>query len=234
VSPSLSSRKEFSTTFQKNGSPNGDQNDKSARTGSLLAKGLGAALVVGTCYYVGWLDPFIELIGKKKQGYVNSGGDGIDHEDVSAMSEEANKLSHFIEEAAQKVQTQTDLPNVETKKDKVETRIDVPHVETEQKVDTLSKTEPDNQYQVDHGTISVEERHEPDVSQCISSEGSLGVESPELKTTEELNEGTQVTQLQPQDASVPVEREIKTVQTQNVTSEDRSEVLSVVLATNNL
>eukprot|EP00258_Populus_trichocarpa_P045529 XP_024461548.1 MICOS complex subunit MIC60 isoform X1 [Populus trichocarpa] len=238
VSPFLSSRKEFSTTFQKNASPNGDQNDKSERTGSLLAKGLGAALVVGTCYYVGWLDPFIELIGKKKQGYVNSGGDGIDHEDVSAMSEEANKLSHFIEEAAQKVQSQTDLPNVETKKDKVETRIDVPHVETEQKVetpsdlphveteqkaDTFSKTEPDHQYQVDHGTISVEERHEPKFSQCIGSEGSLGVESPELKTTEESNEGTQVTEVQPQDATVPVEREIKAVQTQNVTSEDRSE-----------
>ncbi|KAL3584097.1 hypothetical protein D5086_015158 [Populus alba] len=230
--------KEFSTTFQKNASPNGDQNDKSERTGSLLAKGLGAALVVGTCYYAGWLDPFIEFIGKKKQGYVNSGGDGIDHEDVSAMSEEANKLSHFIEEAAQKVQTQTDLPNVETKKDKVETRIDVPHVETEQKVetpsdlphveteqkaDTISKTESDNQFQVDHGTISVEERHEPKSSQCIGSEGSLGVESPELKTTEESNEGTQVTEVQPQDATVPVEREIKAVQTQNVTSEDRSE-----------
>ncbi|XP_034907449.1 MICOS complex subunit MIC60, mitochondrial isoform X1 [Populus alba] len=238
VPPFLSSRKEFSTTFQKNASPNGDQNDKSERTGSLLAKGLGAALVVGTCYYAGWLDPFIEFIGKKKQGYVNSGGDGIDHEDVSAMSEEANKLSHFIEEAAQKVQTQTDLPNVETKKDKVETRIDVPHVETEQKVetpsdlphveteqkaDTISKTESDNQFQVDHGTISVEERHEPKSSQCIGSEGSLGVESPELKTTEESNEGTQVTEVQPQDATVPVEREIKAVQTQNVTSEDRSE-----------
>ncbi|XP_011005637.1 PREDICTED: MICOS complex subunit MIC60-like isoform X2 [Populus euphratica] len=238
VSPFLSSRKEFSTTLQKNASPNGDQNDKSERTGSLLAKGLGAALVVGTCYYVGWLDPFIELIGKKKQVYVNSGGDGIDHEDVSAMSEEANKLSHFIEEAAQKVQTQTDLPNVETKKDKVETRIDLPHVETEQKVETpsdlpyvetkqkaetLSKTEPDNQYQVDHGTISVEEGHEPKFSQCIGSEGSLSVESPELKTTEESNEGTQVTEVQPQDATVPVEREIKAVQTQNVTSEDRSE-----------
>jgi mitofilin len=249
VFPFLSSRKEFSTTFQKNASPNGDQNDKSERTGSLLAKGLGAALVVGTCYYVGWLDPLIELIGKKKQGYVNSGGDGIDHEDVSAMSEEANKLSHFIEEAAQKVQSQTDLPNVETKKDKVETRIDVPHVETEQKVetpsdlphveteqkaDTLSKTEPDHQYQVDHGTISVEERHEPKFSQCIGSEGSLGVESPELKTTEESNEGTQVTEVQPQDATVPVEREIKAVQTQNVTSEDRSEVLLIVIATNNL
>ncbi|KAJ6908066.1 MICOS complex subunit MIC60-like isoform X1 [Populus alba x Populus x berolinensis] len=238
VPPFLSSRKEFSTTFQKNASPNGDQNDKSERTGSLLAKGLGAALVVGTCYYVGWLDPFIEFIGKKKQGYVNSGGDGIDHEDVSAMSEEANKLSHFIEEAAQKVQAQTDLPNVETKKDKVETRIDVPHVETEQKVetpsdlphveteqkaDTISKTESDNQFQVDHGTISVEERHEPKSSQCIGSEGSLGVESPELKTTEESNEGTQVTEVQPQDATVPVEREIKAVQTQNATSEDRSE-----------
>jgi mitofilin len=60
------------------------------------------------------------------------------------------------------------------------------------------------------------------------------VESPELKTTEESNEGTQVTEVQPQDATVPVEREIKAVQTQNVTSEDRSEVLLIVIATNNL
>jgi mitofilin len=131
------------------------------------------------------------------------------------------------------VETRIDGPHVETEQ-KVETPSDLPHVETEQKADTLSKTEPDNQFQVDHGTISVEETHEPKFSQCIGSEGSLGVESPGLKTTEESNEGTQVTEVQPQDATVPVEREIKAVQTQNVTSEDRSEVLLIVIATNNL
>lgn len=50
--------------------------------GSLLAKGLSAALVVGSCYYASWLDSFIELIGKKKQRYANLGGDEIDHKDV--------------------------------------------------------------------------------------------------------------------------------------------------------
>lgn len=39
------------------------------------------------------------------------------------------------------------------------------------------------------------------------------MESPELKIIEESNEGTQVTQVKPQDATVPVEREIKRVQT---------------------
>ncbi|CAK7334515.1 unnamed protein product [Dovyalis caffra] len=248
--------KEFSTSSQKNASPNGDPNDKSERAGSLLVKGLGAALVVGTCYYVGWLDPFIDLIHKKKQGYVDSGGDGIDRKEVkgeeagSSLSEEANKLSHFIEEAAQKVQTQTDLPNVETKEEKVEIHPDVPHVETEQKAETpadlphveadqkvetqidqphhetSSKTESDNQSQVVHGTISAEERHEPGFSQHTGSEGSVGIESPELKTTQETNEEVQVTQVQPKDAGVPVEQEIKRVPTQNVSKEDRSEAAS--------
>ncbi|KAJ6918863.1 MICOS complex subunit MIC60-like isoform X1 [Populus alba x Populus x berolinensis] len=240
----LSSRKEFSTSFQKNASPNGGPNDKSERRGSLLVKSLGAVLVVGTCYYAGWLDPIIELIDKKKQSYVNSGGDGIDHKDVkveevvSPMSEEANKLSHFIEEAAQKVKRESDLPSVETKeekveihadiprfetKHKVETPTDLPHVEADQKFETqtdqphhetLSETESDNQSQV---------HHEPEFSQHTGSEGSLGMEIPGLKTTKEPNEGIQVTQVQPQATGVPVESEIKTVPTQNVTTENRSE-----------
>ncbi|KAL9393595.1 hypothetical protein Peur_012880 [Populus x canadensis] len=249
----LSSRKEFSTSFQKNASPNGGPNDKSERRGSLLVKSLGAVLVVGTCYYAGWLDPIIELIDKKKQSYVNSGGDGIDHKDVkveevvSPMSEEANKLSHFIEEAAQKVKRESDLTSVETKEEKVEIHADVPHFETKHKVETptdlphveadqkfetqtdqphhetLSETESDNQSQVHHGAISVEERHEPEFSQHTGSEGSLGMEIPGLKTTKEPNEGIQVTQVQPQATGVPVESEIKTVPTQNVTTENRSE-----------
>ncbi|KAJ6929431.1 hypothetical protein NC652_013344 [Populus alba x Populus x berolinensis] len=237
-------RKEFSTSFQKNASPNGGPNDKSERRGSLLVKSLGAVLVVGTCYYAGWLDPIIELIDKKKQSYVNSGGDSIDHKDVkveevvSPMSEEANKLSHFIDEAAQKVKRESDLPSVETKeekveihadiprfetKHKVETPTDLPHVEADQKFETqtdqphhetLSETESDNQSQV---------HHEPEFSQHTGSEGSLGMEIPGLKTTKEPNEGIQVTQVQPQATGVPVESEIKTVPTQNVTTENRSE-----------
>ncbi|KAL3591620.1 hypothetical protein D5086_010260 [Populus alba] len=240
----LSPRKEFSTSFQKNASPNGGPNDKSERRGSLLVKSLGAVLVVGTCYYAGWLDPIIELIDKKKQSYVNSGGDSIDHKDVkveevvSPMSEEANKLSHFIDEAAQKVKRESDLPSVETKeekveihadiprfetKHKVETPTDLPHVEADQKFETqtdqphhetLSETESDNQSQV---------HHEPEFSQHTGSEGSLGMEIPGLKTTKEPNEGIQVTQVQPQATGVPVESEIKTVPTQNVTTENRSE-----------
>ncbi|KAI9394361.1 hypothetical protein POPTR_005G080200v4 [Populus trichocarpa] len=249
----LSSRKEFSTSFQKNASPNGGPNDKSERRGSLLVKSLGAVLVVGTCYYAGWLDPIIELIDKKKQSYVNSGGDGIDHKDVkveevvSPMSEEANKLSHFIEEDAQKVKRESDLPSVETKEEKVEIHADVPHFESKHKVETptdlphveadqkfetqtdqphhetLSETESDNQSQVHHGAISVEERHEPEFSHHTGSEGSLGMGIPGLKTTKEPNEGIQVTQVQPQATGVPVESEIKTVPTQNVTTENRSE-----------
>ncbi|KAL9356575.1 hypothetical protein Peur_049828 [Populus x canadensis] len=247
----LSSRKEFSTSFQKNASPNGGPDDKSEKRGSLLVKSLGAVLVVGTCYYAGWLDPIIELIDKKKQSYVNSGGDGIDHEDVkvevvSPMSEEANKLSHFIEEAAQKVKRESDFPSVETKekveihadvphfetKHKVETPTDLPHVEADQKFETqtdqphhetLSETESDNQSQVHHGAISVEERHEPEFSQHTGSEGSLGMEIPGLKTTKEPNEGIQVTQVQPQATGVPLESGIKTVPNQNVTTENRSE-----------
>eukprot|EP00258_Populus_trichocarpa_P041830 XP_024457849.1 MICOS complex subunit MIC60 isoform X2 [Populus trichocarpa] len=249
----LSSRKEFSTSFQKNASPNGGPNDKPERRGSLLVKSLGAVLVAGTCYYAGWLDPIIELIDKKKQSYVNSGGDGIDHKDVkveevvSPMSEEANKLSHFIEEDAQKVKRESDLPSVETKEEKVEIHADVPHFESKHKVETptdlphveadqkfetqtdqphhetLSETESDNQSQVHHGAISVEERHEPEFSHHTGSEGSLGMEIPGLKTTKEPNEGIQVTQVQPQATGVPVESEIKTVPTQNVTTENRSE-----------
>ena len=256
----LSSRKEFSTSFQKNASPNGGPNDKPERRGSLLVKSLGAVLVVGTCYYAGWLDPIIELIDKKKQSYVNSGGDGIDHKDVkveevvSPMSEEANKLSHFIEEDAQKVKRESDLPSVETKEEKVEIHADVPHFESKHKVETptdlphveadqkfetqtdqphhetLSETESDNQSQVHHGAISVEERHEPEFSHHTGSEGSLGMEIPGLKTTKEPNEGIQVTQVQPQATGVPVESEIKTVPTQNVTTENRSEVFLIVIA----
>jgi mitofilin len=256
----LSSRKEFSTSFQKNASPNGGPNDKSERRGSLLVKSLGAVLVVGTCYYAGWLDPIIELIDKKKQSYVNSGGDGIDHKDVkveevvSPMSEEANKLSHFIEEDAEKVKRESDLPSVETKEEKVEIHADVPHFESKHKVETptdlphveadqkfetqtdqphhetLSETESDNQSQVHHGAISVEERHEPEFSHHTGSEGSLGMEIPGLKTTKEPNEGIQVTQVQPQATGVPVESEIKTVPTQNVTTENRSEVFLIVIA----
>ncbi|KAJ6737151.1 MICOS COMPLEX SUBUNIT MIC60 [Salix viminalis] len=253
VSPFLYSRKEFSTSFQKNASPNGGPNDKSERTRSLLVKSLGAVLVVGTCYYAGWLDPIIELIDKKKQSYVNSGGDGIDHKDVkgeevlSPMSEEANKLSHFIEEAALKVKRESDLPSVETKEEKVEIHADAPHFETKHKVETptdlphveadqkletqtdqphhetLSESESDNQSQVHQGAISVEERDEPKFSQHTGSEGSLGMESPDLKTIEESNEGIQVTQVQPQATGIPVENGIKTVPTQNVTTENRSE-----------
>ncbi|XP_011039557.1 PREDICTED: MICOS complex subunit MIC60-like isoform X2 [Populus euphratica] len=233
----LSSRKEFSTSFQKNTSPNGGPNDKSGRRGSLLAKSLGAVLVVGTCYYAGWLGPIIELIDKKKQSYVNSGGDGINHKDVkgeemvSPMGEEANKLSHFIEEAAQKVKRESDLPSVESTEEKVEIHADVPHFETKHKVETptdlphveadqkfetqtdqphhetLSETESDNQAQIRHGAIPVEERHKPEFSQHTGSEGSLGMEIAGLKTTKEPNEGIQVT----------------TVPTQNVTTENRSE-----------
>ncbi|KAJ6353631.1 hypothetical protein OIU76_002620 [Salix suchowensis] len=251
--PFLYSRKEFSTSFQKNASPNGGPNDKSERTRSLLVKSLGAALVVGTCYYAGWLDPIIELIDKKKQSYVNSGGDGIHHKDVkgeevlSPMSEEANKLSHFIEEAALKVKRESDIPSVETKEEKVEIHADVPHFETKHKVETptdlphveadqkletqtdqphhetLSESESDNQSQVHQGAISVEERDEPKFSQHTGSEGSLGMESPDLKTIEESNEGYQVTQVQPQATGIPVENGIKTVPTQNVTTENRSE-----------
>ncbi|KAG5245231.1 MICOS complex [Salix suchowensis] len=253
VPPFLYSRKEFSTSFQKNASPNGGPSDKSERTRSLLVKSLGAVLVVGTCYYAGWLDPIIELIDKKKQSYVNSGGDGIDHKDVkgeevlSPMSEEANKLSHFIEEAALKVKRESDLPSVETKEEKVEIHADVPHFETKHKVETptdlphveadqkletqtdqphhetLSESESDNQSQVHQGAISVEERDEPKFSQHTGSEGSLGMESPDLKTIEESNEGIQVTQVQPQATGIPVENGIKTVPTQNVTTESRSE-----------
>ncbi|KAJ6413565.1 hypothetical protein OIU84_006372 [Salix udensis] len=253
VPPFLYSRKEFSTSFQKNASPNGGPNDKSERTRSLLVKSLGAVLVVGTCYYAGWLDPIIELIDKKKQSYVNSGGDGIDHKDVkgeevvSPMSEEANKLSHFIEEAALKVKRESDLPSVETKEEKVEIHADVPHFETKHKVETptdlphveadqkletqtdqphhetLSESESDSQSQVHQGAISVEERDEPKFSQHTGSEGSLGMESPDLKTIEESNEGIQVTQVQPQATGIPVENGIKTVPTQNVTTENRSE-----------
>ncbi|KAJ6419493.1 hypothetical protein OIU84_029571 [Salix udensis] len=57
------------------------------------------------------------------------------------------------------------------------------------------------------------------------SKGSLGMESPELKIIEESNEGTQATQVKPQDATVPIEKEIKRIQTQNVTSEDRSKAV---------
>ncbi|XP_011039559.1 PREDICTED: caldesmon-like isoform X4 [Populus euphratica] len=249
----LSSRKEFSTSFQKNTSPNGGPNDKSGRRGSLLAKSLGAVLVVGTCYYAGWLGPIIELIDKKKQSYVNSGGDGINHKDVkgeemvSPMGEEANKLSHFIEEAAQKVKRESDLPSVESTEEKVEIHADVPHFETKHKVETptdlphveadqkfetqtdqphhetLSETESDNQAQIRHGAIPVEERHKPEFSQHTGSEGSLGMEIAGLKTTKEPNEGIQVTQVQPQATGVPVESEITTVPTQNVTTENRSE-----------
>nr|XP_034902226.1 MICOS complex subunit MIC60-like isoform X2 [Populus alba] len=154
------------------------------------------------------------------------------------MSEEANKLSHFIDEAAQKVKRESDLPSVETKeekveihadiprfetKHKVETPTDLPHVEADQKFETqtdqphhetLSETESDNQSQV---------HHEPEFSQHTGSEGSLGMEIPGLKTTKEPNEGIQVTQVQPQATGVPVESEIKTVPTQNVTTENRSE-----------
>ncbi|KAG5241759.1 MICOS complex [Salix suchowensis] len=119
--------------------------------GSLLAKGLSAALVVGSCYYVGG----------------------------------CTKGSNSI-----------DLPNVETKKDKVETRIDVLPFKTEQKVGTPSDL--------------------PHVETKQKVDGHLGMESPKLKIIEESNEGTQVTQVKPQDATVPVEREIKRVQTQNV------------------
>ncbi|KAJ6733520.1 hypothetical protein OIU74_005319 [Salix koriyanagi] len=91
--------------------------------GSLLAKGLSAALIVGSCYYAGG----------------------------------CTKGSNSI-----------DLPNVETKKDKVETHIDVLPFKTEQKVGTPSdlphvetKQKVSGQYQVDHGPISVKERHKP-------------------------------------------------------------------------
>ncbi|KAJ6287853.1 hypothetical protein OIU77_001165 [Salix suchowensis] len=128
---------------------------------SLLAKGLSAALVVGSCYYAGG----------------------------------CTKGSNSI-----------DLPNVETKKDKVETRIDVLPFKTEQKVGTPS------------------DLPHVETKQKVVSKGSLDMESRELKIIEESNEGTQVTQVKPQDATVPVERKIKRVQSQNVTSEDRSEV----------
>ncbi|KAJ6289022.1 hypothetical protein OIU76_024919 [Salix suchowensis] len=120
---------------------------------SLLAKGLSAALVVGSCYYVGG----------------------------------CTKGSNSI-----------DLPNVETKKDKVETRIDVLPFKTEQKVGTPSDL--------------------PHVE--TKQKVVLAWKARELKIIEESNEGTQVTQVKPQDATVPVERKIKRVQTQNDTSED--------------
>ncbi|KAJ6774995.1 MITOFILIN [Salix purpurea] len=86
-----------------------------------------------------------------------------------------------------------------------------------------SESESDNQSQVHQGAISVEERDEPKFSQHTGSEGSLGMESPDLKTIEESNEGIQVTQVQPQATGIPVENGIKTVPTQNVTTENRSE-----------
>ncbi|KAJ6774997.1 MICOS COMPLEX SUBUNIT MIC60 [Salix purpurea] len=219
VPPFLYSRKEFSTSFQKNASPNGGPNDKSERTRSLLVKSLGAVLVVGTCYYAGWLDPIIELIDKKKQSYVNSGGDGIDHKDVkgeevlSPMSEEANKLSHFIEEAALKVKRESDLPSVETKEEKVEIHADVPHFETKHKVETPT----------DLPHVEADQKLETQTDQPHHETFNLGMESPDLKTIEESNEGIQVTQVQPQATGIPVENGIKTVPTQNVTTENRSE-----------
>ncbi|KAJ9177638.1 hypothetical protein P3X46_012838 [Hevea brasiliensis] len=137
----LSSRKEFSTSFQKNAPPKADSSGKPPESKSSLPKVLlGTAIVSGAAllaYQSGYLDQFI---AKEQQSSAKVGNDDKEVKETQhfgehvtvTISEEPGKLSHGLEQTGEKVENQIDLPQVEAQQ-KAETRIDLPHVETKHK-----------------------------------------------------------------------------------------------------
>ncbi|OAY35885.1 MICOS complex subunit mic60 isoform X2 [Manihot esculenta] len=140
----ISSRKKFSTSFQKNAPQKAGSNGSPPESKSVFPKVLlGTTVVAGAAllaYQSGYLDQFIT---KEQEGLARV---GIDDKEVKETQhfgeqvvvtgkEEPGNLSHSLEQSGEKVESQIDVPQVEAQQ-KAETRIDLPHVETKNKDET--------------------------------------------------------------------------------------------------
>ncbi|XP_002528988.3 MICOS complex subunit mic60 [Ricinus communis] len=249
----LSLRKEFSTSPQQNASPKAGSGSKPPESRSNLPKvAAGSAIVGGAgllAYQSGYLDQYI---GKQQQ---NSARNGIDYKDVkdtqisgeqlaSTISEESVKLGHDVEQTAQKVQTEIDLPQFEVQQ-KVESKVYLPRVETEQKAETHGdlplvqaeeRVEPETDIRpheavrdieeksdvVNDGSVAVQEKQRQEFSQSTKAKYSLGMENSESKITGETSEGVQVPEVTTQVTVVTDEDAIKVVPPQQLDTEDGS------------
>ncbi|KAL5556415.1 hypothetical protein UlMin_038651 [Ulmus minor] len=210
-------RKELSTKAENNASPQPNAAGKPQGSGSSATKVVLGAAVVGAAvmaaYRTGYLDQFIG--GKEQRDSLKAAKDGFENHSVLPDNKETNQVAS----AAEKVETPSDIPNVEASSEK-ESGI---HSQVQDKSATDAEEDIPIQKKVPEYSQSSTVIDDQSPNSGVPSERSLDKKSTEENIGKGTHEELRTSPISTQTSVDEEENELKAAPSLNVTSEEREQ-----------
>ncbi|KAL5555934.1 hypothetical protein UlMin_038170 [Ulmus minor] len=210
-------RKELSTEAENNASPQPNAAGKPQGSGSSATKVVLGAAVVGAAvmaaYRTGYLDQFIG--GKEQHDSLKAAKDGFENHLVLPDNKETNQVAS----AAEKVETPSDIPDVEASSEK-ESGI---HSQVQDKSATNAEEGIPIQKKVPEYSQSSTVIDDQSPNSGVPSERSLDKKSTEENISKGTHEELRTSPISTQTSVDEEENEVKAAPSLNVTSEEREQ-----------